>query len=92
MILKDFWAQKLKSFFFQPIQDTKHSLILLDEIENLKEQTVNLKEAVYCCEEEKKTLQIEFQEKVDFINNLKLEIEELKSNYNVFPFIQLFQD
>lgn len=56
-----------------------HSLVLIDEIESLKEQIKNLKDALFCSEEEKQNLQDEFQDKLKIINELRMEIEDWKS-------------
>lgn len=42
---------------------------------------MNLKEALYCSEDEKKKFQEQFQEKQDFVNVLKSEIEDWKSKH-----------
>lgn len=66
-------------------EDSSHSLVLIDEIESLKEQIKNLKDALFCSEEEKQQLQNEFQDKLKFVNELKMEIEDWKSKYlNLF--------
>lgn len=63
----------------QPNEDPSQSLALIDEIESLKEQIKNLKDTLFCSEEEKQQLQEEFQDKLKLINELKMEIEDWKS-------------
>ncbi|KAL0894525.1 hypothetical protein ABMA27_013104 [Loxostege sticticalis] len=65
----------------QPNEDPSQSLALIDEIESLKEQIKNLKDTLFCSEEEKQQLQEEFQDKLKLINELKMEIEDWKSTY-----------
>ncbi|XP_045485785.1 reticulocyte-binding protein homolog 2a [Pieris rapae] len=59
-------------------EDTSKSVELLNEIESQKEQINNLRQALLCNEEEKQVLQDNFQEKLELINELKLEIENWK--------------
>lgn len=62
----------------------KHSevpvIAIIDEINSLKEQIKNLQDALYCSEEEKQQLQDEYQNKLNLINDLKIKIEDWKSN------------
>ncbi|CAH3843205.1 unnamed protein product [Pieris brassicae] len=59
-------------------EDTSKSVELLNEIETQKEQINNLRQALLCNEEEKQVLQDNFEEKLELINELKLEIENWK--------------
>ncbi|XP_047507497.1 centrosomal protein of 290 kDa-like [Pieris napi] len=59
-------------------EDTSKSVELLNEIESQKEQINNLRQALLCNEEEKQVLQDNFEEKLELINELKLEIENWK--------------
>ncbi|XP_037302566.1 tropomyosin-2-like [Manduca sexta] len=54
---------------------------LIDQNEAFKEQIKNLKDALFCNEEEKQNLQEEFQDKLKIINDLRMEIEDWKSTY-----------
>ncbi|XP_063839143.1 golgin subfamily B member 1-like, partial [Ostrinia nubilalis] len=65
----------------QSHEDPSQSLALIDEIESLKEQIKNLKDTLFCSEEEKQQLHEEYQDKLKFINELKMEIEDWKSTY-----------
>ncbi|XP_052747145.1 interaptin-like [Bicyclus anynana] len=60
---------------------TSRSVQLIDEIESQKEQIKNLKDDLYCSEEEKQYLQEEFEKKLELINDLKLDVEDWKSRY-----------
>ncbi|XP_059059330.1 repetitive organellar protein-like isoform X2 [Achroia grisella] len=60
---------------------TSHSLLLMDEIELLKEHIKNLKDALFCNEEEKQSLQFEFEDKLKIINELRMDIEDWKTTY-----------
>lgn len=51
----------------------------MDEIEALHDQLKNHKDALCCNEEEKQQLQEQFEEKLNVINELKMEIEDWKS-------------
>ncbi|XP_060805457.1 putative autophagy-related protein 11 [Amyelois transitella] len=57
------------------------NLILIDEVESLKEQIKNLKDALLGSEEEKQNLSDEFQDNLKIIHNLRMEIEDWKSTY-----------
>lgn len=56
-----------------------NSVILLDEMESLRDEMKILKEALCCSEEEKQQLQEQFQDNLKLINDLKMEIEDWKS-------------
>ncbi|KAJ0181643.1 hypothetical protein K1T71_002365 [Dendrolimus kikuchii] len=76
------------------------TIVLYDEIESLKEQIRNLKDALICNEEEKQQLQDEFRNNLQLINKLKLEIEDWKStnektlqrNEHLEKYTESFQD
>lgn len=53
---------------------------MLNEIATLKDEVKDLKDTIFCNEEEKDQLQEQFEEKLTYINNLKMEIEDWKSN------------
>ncbi|KOB75912.1 Uncharacterized protein OBRU01_06635 [Operophtera brumata] len=52
-----------------------------DKINSLNEQITNLKDVCYCNDEEKQQMQGEFQTKLNLINDLKMQIEDWKSEY-----------
>ncbi|KAM3962807.1 uncharacterized protein ACR2FA_003191 [Aphomia sociella] len=60
---------------------TSNSLLLINELESSKDQIKSLKEALFCIEEEKENLQLDFQEKLEMINELRIEIEDWKTTY-----------
>ncbi|XP_047042247.1 myosin-2 heavy chain-like [Helicoverpa zea] len=64
-----------------PRDSETRSLVLMDEIESSKEQIKNLKEALFCNEEEKQELQKHYQDQLEIINVLKSEIENWRSSY-----------
>lgn len=59
-------------------EEASRSIELLDNIEAQKEQIKNLKDAICCNEEEKQYLQEEYQKKLELINELKFDVEDLK--------------
>ncbi|CAG9567451.1 unnamed protein product [Danaus chrysippus] len=99
-------SQQIDNFLEQEInktptpEETSRSLELLDNIEAQKEQIKNLKDAICCNEEEKQYLQEEYQKKLELINELKFDIEDLKGKYetamqrNLYleEYLQEFQD
>lgn len=60
-----------------------HSIALIDEIESSKEQIKNLRDALFCNEEEKQDIQKQYQDHLALINDLRLEIEDWKSKNNL---------
>lgn len=60
--------------------DTENnSIALIDEVEAHKDQIKNLKNALFCNEEEKQNLQQQYQDQLQLINDLRVEIEDWKS-------------
>lgn len=53
-------------------------MAILDEIESLKDQITTLKDALHNSEDEKEQLQIQYQDQLQNVNDLKMEIEEWK--------------
>ncbi|OWR50971.1 hypothetical protein KGM_214092 [Danaus plexippus plexippus] len=80
-------SQQIDNFLEQEINKTptseeaSRSIELLDNIEAQKEQIKNLKDAICCNEEEKQYLQEEYQKKLELINELKFDVEDLKGKY-----------
>lgn len=66
-------------FQLQPKQSEATAVALIDEMNSLKEQIKNLQDALFCTEEENQQLQLEYQNKLNVINDLKMEIEDWKS-------------
>ncbi|CAH0700806.1 unnamed protein product [Spodoptera exigua] len=64
-----------------PRDSENHTLSLMDELQSCKEQVKNLRDALFCNEEEKQELQKHYQDQMELINKLKLEIEDWKSTY-----------
>lgn len=57
-------------------------MAILDEIESLKDQITTLKDALHNSEDEKQQLQIQYQDQLQNVNDLKMEIEEWKCKKN----------
>ncbi|KAH9635053.1 hypothetical protein HF086_004407 [Spodoptera exigua] len=64
-----------------PRDSENHTLSLMDEVQSCKEQVKNLRDALFCNEEEKQELQKHYQDQMELINKLKLEIEDWKCKY-----------
>lgn len=54
-------------------------MAVFDEMESLKDEIKALKEALHNTEDEKQQLQYQFQDQLQHVNDLKIEIEEWKS-------------
>ncbi|XP_028035820.1 girdin-like [Bombyx mandarina] len=61
------------------VNSDKNALSLLNQIESLKEEVFNLKDALCYGEEERQTALRDFQDNLKIINDLKLEIEDWKN-------------
>ncbi|XP_075991984.1 uncharacterized protein LOC142987239 isoform X2 [Anticarsia gemmatalis] len=57
------------------------SLALIDEVESYKDQIKNLKELLFCNDEEKQHLQQQYQDQLKLINELRMEVDDWKSAY-----------
>ncbi|XP_049866864.1 cytadherence high molecular weight protein 2-like [Pectinophora gossypiella] len=55
------------------------SVMILDEIEALKDQIKHLQESLYNTEDEKQQLQAQFEDKLKLISDLRMEIDDWKS-------------
>ncbi|XP_022820749.1 sporulation-specific protein 15-like [Spodoptera litura] len=64
-----------------PRDSENHTLSLMDDLQSCKEQIKNLRDALFCNEEEKQELQKHYQEQLELINELKLEIVDWKTTY-----------
>uniref|UniRef100_A0A2A4IWY7 Uncharacterized protein n=1 Tax=Heliothis virescens TaxID=7102 RepID=A0A2A4IWY7_HELVI len=64
-----------------PRESETRSLVLMGEIESSKEQIKNLRDALFCSEEEKQEIQKHYQDQLELINDLKSEIETWRSSY-----------
>lgn len=61
--------------------DIPNRLYLINEMETLKETVNSLQNVLFSSEEEKQLLQKQFENKLDLINTLRLEIEDWKSKF-----------